>query len=147
MKIVERLADFPKNPKKIALRGLQLEAYQLLQNRDPQKPVIKVAPDGQHVAAVKRAFAAAAKVLGGSVETRNAEDGSIMVKWSSSLRTRGRRAGAQRKAKPQHSAEAVEGEAKRLHSLQGSGGSYESLPAEAKRKLHISAKRNLSRRA
>jgi hypothetical protein len=141
MKIVDRMVDFPK---RIALRGLQLEAYQVLQDRDPHKPVIKVATEGQNVAAVKRAFAAAAKFMGGSVETRNAEDGAILVKWSSSPRVRGRR-GAARKAKPQHSPEAIEREARRLHALKGSG-TYESLSAEAKRKLTISAKRNLSRR-
>jgi hypothetical protein len=143
MKVVERLADFPK---KIALRGLQLEAYQLLQGRDPQKPVIKVSPDGQNVAAVKRAFAVAAKVMGGSVETRNADDGSILVKWSSSPRTRRRRGSVQR-SKPQHSREAVDREARRLHSLKADAGPYESISTEEKRKLEISAKRNLSRRA
>lgn len=143
MKIVERLADFPK---RVALRGLQLEAYQMLQERDPHKPVIKVSTDGQNVAAVKRAFAAAAKFMGGSVETRNAEDGAILVRWSSSPRTRGRR-GAVRKAKPQHSAEAIERESKRLHGLKSGSGSYEALSKEAKRKLEISAKRNLSRKS
>src|SRR5581483_1552277 len=141
MKIVERLSDFPK---KIALRGLQLEAFQALQNVDPQKPVIKIAPDGQNVTAIKRAFAAAAKVLGGSVETRNAEDGSILVKWSATPRVRGRR-GAAQKAKPQHSEEAVDREAKRLWALKGEAGSYESASQDAKRKYVISAKRNLSR--
>jgi hypothetical protein len=144
MKVVEQLPEFPK---KIALRGLQLEAYQLLQNQDAQKPVVRVSPDGQNVAAVKRAFAAAAKVLGGSVETRNGEDGTILVKWSSSPRVRGRRGASTgvAKAKLQHSNEAVEAEARRLHGLKGSG-SYDSLSAGAKRKLDISAKRNLSRR-
>ena len=142
MKIVERLSDFPK---RVALRGLQLEAYQLLQERDAQKPVLKVAVNGENVAAVKRAFAAAAKFMGGSVETRNADDGAIFVKWSSTPRVRGPR-GAARKAKTVHSQEAVEREAKRLHSAKGSG-SYESLSQEAKRRLMISAKRNLSRKA
>lgn len=143
MKIVERLPDFPK---RVALRGLQLEAYQMLQERDPQKPVIKVTTDGQNVAAVKRAFAAAAKFMGGSVEARNGEDGTILVKWSSTPRTRGRR-GAPRKAKPQHSQEAIEREAKRLHALKPAGGAFDSLSADAKRKLTISAKRNLSRKS
>ena len=143
MKIVERLPDFPK---KVALRGLQLEAYQLLQNADPKNPVIKVSPDGQNVAAVKRAFAAAAKHLGGSVETRNAEDGAILVKWSSSPRGRVRRAAGAARSKPQHSAAEVDKEARRLHGLKGSG-SYDNLSADAKRKLEISAKRNLSRAA
>src|SRR5581483_4552678 len=138
MKVVDKLPDFPK---KVALRGLQLEAYQLLQGVDPKNPVIKVEPDGQNVAAVKRAFAAAAKHLGGGVETRNAEDGTILVKWSNTPRA-GRRGGAA-KPKPQHSAEAIDKEARRLHGLKGSG-SYDSLSAEAKRKLQISAKRNLS---
>jgi len=143
MKIVDRLPDFPK---KVALRGLQLEAYQLLQNVDQSKPVIKIEPDGQNVAAVKRAFSAAAKALKGSVETRNAEDGGILVKWSNSPSTRGRRsAGSAPRAKITHSDADVEREARRLHGVKGSG-SYESLSPEAKRKLHISAKRNLSRR-
>ena len=142
MKVVEKLPEFPK---KIALRGLQLEAYQLLQNQDRQNPVIRISPDGQNVAAIKRAFAAAAKVLGGSAETRNGEDGTILVKWSSTPRVRGRRGSGTQKAKVEHSQDAVEREAKRLHALKGSGA-YESLSAEAKRKLNISAKRNLSRR-
>lgn len=142
MKVVDRLPDFPK---KVALRGLQLEAYQLLQNRDGQKPVIKVSPDGQNVAAVKRAFAAAAKVLGGSVETRNGEDGTILVKWSSTQRTRGHRGSGVQRAKPQHSADAIDQEMRRLHGLKGSGA-FDNLSTEAKRKLEISAKRNLSRR-
>jgi len=143
MKIVETLSDFPK---KVALRGLQLEAYQLLQNRDPQKPVLKVSPDGQNVAAIKRAFAAAAKAMGGSVETRNSEDGAILVKWSSSPRSRGRRGTVAKRAKPEHSQAAIEQEARRLHSLKGAG-SFDSLSTDAKRKLQISAKRNLSRKA
>ncbi len=143
MKIVEQLEDFPK---RVALRGLQLEAYQLLQNCDPKKSVLKVSPDGQNVAAVKRAFAAAAKVLGGSVETRNADDGTILVKYSSTPRTRGRRGTGPQRAKPQHSAAAIENEMNRLLSQKG-GGSLSSLSAEERRKLEISAKRNLSRRA
>lgn len=142
MKIVERLADFPR---RVALRGLALEAYQLLQDREARSPVIKIATEGQSAAAVKRAFSTAAKFMGGSVETRNAEDGSILVKWSSSPRVRGRR-GTARKAKPEHSREAIEREMRRLHSAKGSG-SYESLPAGPKRKLEISAKRNLSRKS
>src|SRR5262249_43158888 len=102
MKIVEKLPDFPK---KVALRGLQLEAYQLLQNVDPKNPVIKVELDGQNVAAVKRAFAAAAKHIGGAVETRNADEGTILVKWSSTPRASGRK-GAVARPKPQHSREA-----------------------------------------
>ncbi|MBV9121176.1 MAG: hypothetical protein JOZ39_10750 [Chloroflexi bacterium] len=141
MKIVEHLTDFPK---KIALRGLQLEAYQTLQSIDPSKPVIKIAPDGQNVAAIKRAFSAAAKALNGSVETRNADDGMVLVKWSSSPSTR-RRSGAAQRVRVQHTAADVDREARRLHGLKG-GGSYESLSHELKRKLEISAKRNLSRR-
>ena len=144
MKVVDTLTDFPK---KVALRGLQLEAYQLLQTRDTQKPVIKVSPDGQNVAAVKRAFAAAAKVLGGSVETRNADDGTILVKWASSPRTKGKRTAGSQAAKPQHSQEAIDREVKRLHGLKPGAGSLDSLPGDAKRKLEISAKRNLSRGA
>ena len=142
MKVVDTLPDFPK---KVALRGLQLEAYQLLQSRDAQKPVIKVAPDGQNVAAIKRAFAAAAKVLGGAVETRNADDGGILVKWLSSPRTRGRRNAGAQAAKPAHSRDAINSEMKRLHGIKGASGSVDSLPAEERRKLEISAKRNLSR--
>lgn len=122
-----------------------MEAFQVLQNREPRRRVMKVSLDGQNVAAVKRAFAAAAKLLGGTVETRNAEEGSIFVKWSSSPRTRGRRSGGQGSAKTQHSAEAIQREMKRLHGLKGGTGSVDGLPAEAKRKLEISAKRNLSR--
>lgn len=144
MKVVDTLTDFPK---KVALRGLQLEAYQLLQTPDAQKPVIKVSPDGQNVAAVKRAFAAAAKVLGGSVETRNADDGTILVKWASSPRTRGRRATGSQVAKPRHSREAIDREVMRLHGLKPGSGSIDSLSADARRKLEISAKRNLSRSA
>jgi hypothetical protein len=107
--------------------------------------VIRVSPDGQNVAAIKRAFAAAAKVLNGSVETRNGEDGTILVKWSSSPRVRGRRGAGAQKTKPQHSEADVDREARRLHSLKSSD-SYESLPADERRKLNISAKRNLSRR-
>ncbi|HVA23102.1 MAG TPA: hypothetical protein VMW62_01785 [Chloroflexota bacterium] len=143
MKVVETLADFPK---KVALRGLQLEAYELLQVRDAQKPVIKVSPDGQNVAAIKRAFAAAAKILGGSVETRNGDDGTILVRWSSSPRTRGRRSTGVQTAKLQHSREAIDLEVKRLHGLKGGSGSVDSLSADSKRKLEISAKRNLSRK-
>jgi hypothetical protein len=142
MKIVERLSDFPR---RVGLRGLALEAYQLLQERDTRNPVVKVATEGQSAAAVKRAFSAAAKFMGGSVETRNAEDGAILVKWSSSQRVRGRR-GTARKAKPEHSREAIEREMRRLHSVKGSGN-YDSLSADGKRKLEISAKRNLSRKS
>ncbi|HLQ33868.1 MAG TPA: hypothetical protein VK457_14380 [Chloroflexota bacterium] len=144
MKVLDRLDDFPK---KVALRGLQLEAFQLLQNRETKKPVIKVSPEGQNVAAVKRAFAAAAKVLGGSVETRNGDDGTILVKWSSTPRTRRKRGAGPQRAKPQHSKEAIEREMKRLHQLKGGSQAFESLLADAKRKLEISAKRNLSRRS
>ena len=143
MKVVDTLPDFPK---KVALRGLQLEAFQLLQSRDPHKPVIKVSPDGQNVAAIKRAFAAAAKVLGGSVETRNGDDGTILVRWSASPRVRGRR-GSGAKAKPQHSQDAINKEMRRLHGLKPGSGSFESLAGDARRKLEISAKRNLSRKA
>ncbi|HEU0168221.1 MAG TPA: hypothetical protein VFS62_10620 [Chloroflexota bacterium] len=144
MKIVETLSDFPK---KVALRGLQLEAYQALQNVDISKPVIKIAPDGQNVAAVKRAFAAAAKALNGSVETRNAEDGAILVKWSPTPSTRGRRgSGGAVKPHKEHSEADVDKEARRLFAIKPSGASFEGLPDGAKRKLRISAKRNLSRR-
>lgn len=144
MKVVDTLPDFPK---KVALRGLQLEAYQMLQSRDTHKPVIKVSPDGQNVAAVKRAFAAAAKVLGGSVETRNADDGTILVRWSASPRVRGRRGSGSAKAKPQHSQDAINKEMRRLHGLKPGSGSFESMAGDERRKLEISAKRNLSRKA
>ena len=144
MKIVDRLPDFPK---KVALRGLQLEAYQALQNIDQSKPVIKIEPDGQNVAAIKRAFAAAAKALNGSVETRNADDGAILVKWSATPSTRGRRSANPARPRLQHSDADVEREAQRLHSQKGTTGSYAGLSDDAKRKLRISAKRNLSRRA
>lgn len=143
MKIVEALPDFPK---KVNLKGVQLEAYQMLQNADPQKPVIKIAPDGQNVAALKRAFAAAAKVLGGSVETRNGDDGTIFVRWSASPSAHGRRGeGSAQRGTATHSEEAVQREARRLWQQKGGQGSFESEPDEARRKLLISAKRNLSR--
>lgn len=144
MKIIDRLSDFPK---KVALRGLQFEAYQALQNVDPDKPVIKIEPDGQNVAAIKRAFAAAAKALDGSVETRNGDEGAILVKWSPTPSMRGRRAaGAGQRSKADHSEEEVEREARRLFGQKGGAGAYESQNEEAQRKLRISAKRNLSRR-
>ncbi|MBV8086280.1 MAG: hypothetical protein JO247_15850 [Chloroflexi bacterium] len=144
MKIVETLPDFPK---KVALRGLQLEAYQALQNVDPSKPVIKIAPDGQNVAALKRSFVAAAKALNGSVETRNADDGAILVKWSPTPSTRGRRAAvAPAKVRKEHSEADIDKEVRRLFALKPTGASYDGVSDEAKRKLRISAKRNLSRR-
>lgn len=144
MKIVEQLSEFPK---KIALRGLQLEAFQALQNMDKSKPVIKIAPDGQNVAAIKRAFAAAAKVLGGSVETRNGEDGTILAKWSPTPSTRGRKGAGASKARVAHSDAAVTAEMERLWKTKGSTGILAGQSAEVKRKLTISAKRNLSRAA
>ncbi len=145
MRVLEKLANFPE--KRPSLRGLSLEAYQLLQDIDRARPVLKVAPEGQNVAAIKRAFTAAAKVLGGSVLTQNADDGTILVKWSSTPRVRKRQAAAAASPKPQHSEEAIEKEAERLSTLQGESGGYAKQPDEVKRKLRISAKRNLSRGA
>src|SRR5579859_601700 len=130
MKIVETMTDFPAEPPR--LRGLNAEAYELLKGIDKSKPVLKVNPEGQNVAAVKRAFARAAKELGGSVRSQNAEDGMILVKWSN---TRSGRQTSAPKPKIQHSAAAVEAEAKRLYVAAGHReSSYENLSADAKKK-------------
>ncbi|MHB8620966.1 MAG: hypothetical protein ACYDAG_15575 [Chloroflexota bacterium] len=146
MKVTERMTDFPRKP---ALKGLQLEAYHILQSADKGKPVAQVALDGQNAPAVKRAFVAAAKVLDGAVEIQNGEHDSILVRWLPRGQTGQRRRGVSlARARVQHSDEAVEAEAKRLWALKGEpADSYHGQDAETKRKLHISAKRNLSRRA
>ena len=139
MKIVETLADFPAKPPR--LRGLDAEAYELLKAIEKSKPVLRVNPEGQNVGAVKRAFARAAKGLGGSVRSQNAEDGMILVKWSSTQ-------ASATQATIQHSQAAVEAEARRLYVAAGHReSSYDRLTAEAKKKLTTSAKRNLSRAA
>ena len=79
MKIVEKLPDFPAGPPR--LRGLNAEAYELLKRIDKSKPVLKIDTEGQNAAAVKRAFARAAKELGGSVRSQNTDDGTILVKF------------------------------------------------------------------
>ena len=143
MKIVEIMADFPAEPPR--LRGLNAEAYQLLKEIDRSKPVLKVNLEGQNAGAVKRAFVRAAKELGGSVRSQNAEEGMILVKWSSTRPSR--RTGAPH-ATSQHSDAAVEAEARRLYAAAGHReSSYDRLTAEAKKKLTTSAKRNLSRAA
>ncbi|MGH2468676.1 MAG: hypothetical protein ACRDGF_01275, partial [Chloroflexota bacterium] len=78
MKLIDSLETFP--PKK-PLKGLPLEAYTMLQSADKRKPVLRLHLEGQNGPAVKRAFAAAAKALGGSVETRDGEGGTILVRW------------------------------------------------------------------
>jgi hypothetical protein len=134
VKVVEKLPDFPA--KRPTLRGLNAEAYQLLQGVDKAKPVLKVNPEGQNVAAVKRAFARAAKELGGSVRSQNADEGMILVKFESGRR---QPRTAKPKARHEHSRQAIEAEMRRLNP------DYKELDAPASRKLEISAKRNLSR--
>jgi hypothetical protein len=143
MKIVEKLPDFPQSAPK--LKGLSLEAHDLLQNISPDKPVLVISPEGANVAAVKRAFAAAAKAQGGSVDTRNGENDTILVRWSSSRRTT--RPGPAR-APIEHSEADIEAEIRRLYASAGNKDSgYAKLSPDARRKLSISAKRNLSRRS
>ncbi len=143
MKVVDRLSDFPKAAPK--LRGLPLEAHNLLETVRSDKPVLVVSPEGANVAAVKRAFAAAAKLRGGSVVSRNGEDGTILVRYSATARVRGAR-----KSQPrlEHSDAVIETEMKRLYVVAGNReADFDKLSDDAKRKLTISAKRNLSRRA
>jgi len=143
MKIVERLSDFPPTAPK--LKGLPLEAYNVLETLTPDRPVLVISPDGANVAAVKRAFVSAAKFKGGSVETRNGEGGTILVRFSSS--PRGHRTTPARAA-IEHSDADVQAEMKRLYVSAGNKESdFPKLSADAARKLSISAKRNLSRRA
>ncbi|MDE3075855.1 MAG: hypothetical protein KGJ86_10540 [Chloroflexota bacterium] len=144
MKVVETLQEFPT---KITLRGLPLEAFTILRNVDKQKPVARVTLEGQNAAAVKRAFAAAAKALGGSVETRNAEGDAILVKWSQQPAVRGRRGAAGARGHVEHAEGAIQAEMQRLWAEKGQPGSPDQAGDTAKRKLRISAKRNLSRRA
>ena len=84
MKVVEKLSDFPPSTPK--LRGLALEAQSLLQTITRDKPVLVIAPEGANIAALKRAFAVAAKARGQGVETRNGENGTVFVRLSSSRR-------------------------------------------------------------
>src|SRR5690349_2256582 len=111
MKVIDTLPDFPS--KEPTLRGLNLEAYTLLQKVDKSRPVLKINPEGQNVAAVKRAFARAAKELGMSVRNQNGDDGTIFVRLDGPTR----RAGTTRpKVHPNHSTAAIEAEMKRLNS-------------------------------
>ena len=145
MKVVERLEEFPT---KVALKGLSLDAYQILQNVDNFKPVMRVALDGQNAAAVKRAFVAASKVLGGSVETRNAEGDAILVRWIDKPSTKGKRLAGAARHRIEHAESTVLDEMKRLWELAGHAGrSLDTADETTKRKMRISAKRNLSRRA
>jgi hypothetical protein len=142
MKVVDKLQDFPKAAPK--LKGLRLEAHQLLKTVTSDKPVLVISADGANVAAVKRAFAAAAKARGGSVEAQNGDNGIILVRWSTGHQ---RRAGTA-KARIEHSQNAIEGEMKRLYLAAGNKeADFGKLSDNAKRTLSISAKRNLSRRA
>jgi hypothetical protein len=60
------------------------------------------------MAAVKRAFARAAKELGGSVRTQNAEDGLIFVKWETTAGPRRwARGSVASKPKARHSEAAI----------------------------------------
>ena len=143
MRIVDRLPSFPKVKPK--LRGLQAEALELLKTVTADRPVLKVDLAGETVATAKRAFTVAAKTLKRSVQSRPAEDNTLLVKLLNSPRPgpavhRAATAVA-------HAAEAVEGEAKRLWALRGERGAYERLSESVKRGLRISAKRNLSRRS
>jgi len=142
MKIVEKLADFPRSAPR--LRGLALEALNLLQEITPDKQVLVVAPETTNVAAAKRAFAAVAKFTGRRVETRNGENGTILVRYSAA------RTLSLGRAKPpqEHLAAAIEAEMKRLYVAAGNKESdFRKLSSDAQRKLSISAKRNLSRKA
>jgi len=143
MRIVEKLPAFPAV--KPRLRGLQAEAYELLKTASVDRPVLKVDLAGETVATAKRAFTAAAKILKGGVQSRLADDNTLLVKWLSSPRGKGyaQRAGAT----IIHATESVEAEAKRLWSLRDERGAYERLSENIKRGLRISAKRNLSRRS
>ena len=143
MKVVGTLNSFPERARK--LKGLALEAHNLLETVTSDKPVLVVAPEGVNVAAAKRAFGAAAKHRGGSVDTRNGEGGTILVRWAPSGRqTRG----ASVKARIEHSQAQIETEMKRLHATAGNtAADFVKLSAEGLRKFSISAKRNLSRRA
>ena len=142
MKVIEKLADFPVIERR--LKGLAAEAHELLK-ASPKGQVLKVELDGQNPAAVKRAFAAAAKALGGAAESRDGDNGTILVRWTAGLPKRLRGV-----AKPQHlhSEAHVEAEAKRLYVTAGNPATdYGKLAGDAKKKLFISAKRNLSRAA
>lgn len=144
MKVVETLDDFPA---KVALRGLQLEAYQILQSADKQKPVMKVTLDGQNAAAVKRAFVAAAKALGGSVETRNSDGDAVLVRWSQKPSI-GRRGSGTLRARLEHAEADIMAEIRRLWVEKGrSLTALDSADETTKRKMRTSAKRNLSRKA
>jgi len=142
MKVIEKLADFPATERR--LKGLAAEAHELLK-ASPKGQVLKVEVDGQNPAAVKRAFAAAAKALGGAAESRDGDNGRILVRWRVGLSTRSRSVA---KLRHVHSEIAIEAEAKRLYTAAGNAATdYATLAADAKKKLIISAKRNLSRGA
>lgn len=143
VKVVEKLTEFPATKPK--LKGVGLEAHSLLETVTADKPVLVVSPDGANVAAIKRAFVAAAKVRGGSVDTRNGENGTVLVRWSSTARQRRTSAA---KPRVQHSDKSIEAEMKRLYLAAGNRETdFSKLSADARRKLSISAKRNLSRRS
>jgi hypothetical protein len=100
---------------------------------------------GETVATAKRAFTVAAKALKRGVQSRLADDNTLLVKLVNSPRIG---AAAHRAATAvTHSAEVVDAEAKRLWSLKGEREAYERLSESVKRGLRISAKRNLSRRS
>ena len=140
MKVLEKLSEFPEVKPK--LKGLAAEALSHLQAVKRDLPVLKVQLEGENVAAVKRAFTAAAKHMKGAVESRTAEGNTILVKWLAEGRAR--RVRGTGPAKIEHTAEAIAAEVKRLWDSKGVKG---SPSATDKRKLEVSAKRNLSRRA
>jgi hypothetical protein len=143
MRIVDRLPSFPAVKPK--LRGLQAEAYELLKSATADRPVLKVDLAGESIATAKRAFTVAAKALKRGVQSRLADDNTLLVKV---VHSPGIAVAAHRAATAvAHSAEVVEAEAKRLWSLKGERGAYERLSETVKRGLRISAKRNLSRRS
>ncbi|HUZ77675.1 MAG TPA: hypothetical protein VMV93_08860 [Chloroflexota bacterium] len=144
MKLIDSLETFPP---KTSLKGLPLEAYNLLQSADKRKPVLQLHLEGQNGAAVRRAFATAAKALGGSVETRDGDGGTILVRWSRRPGpARGR--GSATPVATQHSEAAVAAEVARLWREKGpSAGPIEQADELTRRRLTISAKRNLSRHA
>lgn len=142
MKVVEQFAGFPQATPQ--LKGLVLEAHHLLGSVSSDKPVLVVSPEGANVAALKRAFAAAAKARGGSVTARNGENGTVLVRYSAT-QVRGSRTYTPR---PEHSEAAIEAEMMRLYVGGGNKeADFDKLSSDARRKLSISAKRNLSRRA
>src|SRR5487761_1256340 len=134
MKVVEKLAGFPQTAPRLS--GLALEALGVLETITPDKPVLVVSPEATNVAAVKRAFVAAAKSINRQVDARNGEDGMVLVRLSSSLNTATpRRATSQQ----EHSSSAIEAEMKRLYVAAGNKeANFGKVSPDARRKLSIS---------